>query len=87
MGWGCGVSLFDFFSFLLGVIVLGGGILPPEFRYVCVCVCVCVCVYGYQHTAGMTHLRMTKFIRYQHCNFGEAQAESALMMVCVNRNM
>jgi len=25
--------------------------------------------------------------RYQHCNFGEAQAESSLMMVYVNRNM
>jgi len=25
--------------------------------------------------------------RYQHCNFGEAQAESALMMVYINRNM
>jgi len=25
--------------------------------------------------------------RYQHCNFGEAQAESSLMMVYVNGNM
>ena len=25
--------------------------------------------------------------RYQHRNFGEAQAESSLMIVCVNRNM
>jgi len=25
--------------------------------------------------------------RYRHCNFGEAQAESSLMMVYVNRNM
>ena len=25
--------------------------------------------------------------RYQHCNFSEAQAESSLMMVYVNRNM
>jgi len=25
--------------------------------------------------------------RSQHCNFGEAQAESSLMMVYVNRNM
>ena len=25
--------------------------------------------------------------RIQHCNFGEAQAESSLMMVYVNRNM
>jgi len=35
--WVCGVSLFDFF-FLLGVIVLGGGFLPPGFSYICVCV-------------------------------------------------
>jgi len=34
--WVCGVSLFDFFSFLLGGIVLSGGFLPPGFRYVCV---------------------------------------------------
>jgi len=26
-------------------------------------------------------------IRYQHCNFGEAQAESSLTMIYVNRNM
>jgi len=25
--------------------------------------------------------------RYEHCNFSEAQAESSLMMVYVNRNM
>jgi hypothetical protein len=25
--------------------------------------------------------------QYQHCNFGEAQAESSLMMAYVNRNM
>jgi len=25
--------------------------------------------------------------RYQHCNFSEAQADSSLMMVYVNRNM
>ena len=37
-GWVCGVSLFDFFSFLLGVIVLVGSFLPPGFPYVCVCV-------------------------------------------------
>jgi len=33
------------------------------------------------------YIQITICNRSQHCNFNEAQAESALMMVYVNRNM
>jgi len=45
------------------------------------------------YTHQLMHLYISLFEvidicdRYQHCNFGEAQAESSLMMVYVNRNM